>query len=70
MKVIARSIYWDKTDDMGNPVNVDLPSEVTYDDYSMEDFKDTEDLEDAVMERLTEDYGFCHFGAFIEIIKE
>ena len=67
-KYRARCIQWDKTDDDGTSVNIDLPSEVV---VSLEDLKLPSDaaeseIEDVLSEYLVDRYGFCHYGFFFE----
>ena len=71
-KYRARCIQWDRADDDGKLVKpfIDLPSEVTVtlEDLNLPDNATDEDIEDALAEYLTENYGFCHNGFFFEKI--
>ena len=69
-KYRAHNIQWDKTDDDGNAVETDLPSDVIYDfeDLSLPDNATDNEIEDAISDRLTDDYGFCHNGFIFEKI--
>ena len=70
-KYRARCIQWDRTDDDGEHVEVDLPSEVTvdFDDLQLPDNATDEEIEDAMAEYLTDYYGFCHNGFFFDKIE-
>lgn len=68
-KYQARCIQWDKTDDDGNPVeHADLPSEVTVslEDLGLPDNATDKEIEDALSDYLSDEYGFCHNGFFFE----
>ena len=67
----ARCIQWDKTDDEGNPVEADLPSEVEVglEDLGLPPTATMTDVEEEFMTYLADYYGFCHFGFFIEEVE-
>ena len=67
-KYRARCIQWDKTDDDGNIVEVDLPADVTveFEDLNLPDNATDDEIEDALSEYLSNTYGFCHMGFFFE----
>ena len=68
VKYRARCIQWDRTDDDGEHVEADLPSEVvvTLEDLQLPDNATDEEIEDALSEYLTDYYGFCHNGFFFD----
>ena len=58
-----------------NKEDIDLPTEVTYDFYTLvDDGIDIEsgeyNLDDVIADRLSDDYGYCHFGFNYDINKE
>lgn len=69
-KYRARCIQWDRTDDDGEHIEADLPSEVTvtFEDLHLPDNATDEEVEDAMSEYLVDNYGFCHNGFFFEKI--
>ena len=71
-KYKAKCIQWDLTDDNGKHIkpSIDLPSEVTvtFEDLNLPDNATDQDIEDALAEYLTDNYGFCHNGFFFEKI--
>lgn len=70
-KFRARCIQWDKTDDDGNNVEVDLPAEVevTLEDLGLPAGSSLEKVEDEMMTYLSDFYGFCHNGFFFEEVE-
>jgi len=68
VKYRARCIQWDRTDDDGEHLEVDLPSEVvvTFEDLQLPDNATDDEIEDALSEYLTDCYGFCHNGFFFD----
>ena len=64
----ARNIQWDRTDDDGEHIDADLPSEVTvsFEDLQLADNATDGEIEDALAEYLTDNYGFCHDGFAFE----
>jgi len=65
----AKCIQWDKTDLNGSPVKADhLPSEVTVtlEDLHLQDCATESEIEDALSDYLTDEYGFCHNGFIFE----
>lgn len=64
----AKCIQWDKTDDNGSPIEADLPSEVivTLKDLHLQDYATESEIEDALSEYLSDEYGFCHNGFIFE----
>lgn len=71
-KFRARCIQWDRTDDDGSEVEVDLPAEVvvTLEDLQLPVDATTEEVEDALTVYLTDYYGFCHYGFFFEEVED
>ena len=71
-KFRARCIQWDKTDDNGNFVEVDLPAEVTVtlEDLGLPQTATQEEVEDELTSYLADFYGFCHFGYFFEELDD
>ena len=69
-KYRARCIQWDRTDDNGEHIDVDLPSEVTvsFEDLQLADNATDSEIKDALAEYLADDYGFCHNGFIFEKI--
>ena len=67
-KYRARCIQWDKTNDDSKPVEADLPVEVTVslEDLGLPDNATDEEIEDALSDHLSDEYGFCHNGFFFE----
>ena len=67
-KYKARCIQWDKTDDDGKPIDIDLPSEVivSFADLQLADNATDEEVKDALSEYLVDYYGCCHNGFFFE----
>lgn len=67
-KFKARCIQWDKTDDDGTAVEVDLPAEVvvTLEDLQLPYNATIEEIEDELATYLVDYYGFCHNGFFFE----
>ena len=67
-KYRARCIQWDRTDDNGNTVEVDLPADVTveFEDLNLPDNATDDEIEDALSDYLSDEYGFCHNGFFFE----
>ena len=69
-KYRASCIKWDRTDDDGEHVEADLPSEVvvTFEDLQLPDNATDEEIENALSEYLTDYYGFCHDGFLFDKI--
>ena len=70
-KYRARCIQWDRTDDDGNYVEVDLPSEVvvTLEDLQLPKNASIQQVEDELMVYLVDFYGFGHNGFFFEEVN-
>ena len=70
-KYRARCIQWDRTDDDGEHIEIDLPSEVVvdFDDLQLPDNATDEEIEDAIAVYLTDNYGCCHSGFFFDKIE-
>ncbi len=64
----ARNIQWDRTDDDGEHIDADLPSEVTvsFEDLQLADNATDDEIEEALAAYLTDYYGFCHNGFVFE----
>ena len=71
-KFRARNIQWDKTDDDGTEVDVDLPAEVTVmlEDLQLPPDASLDDIEGVLISYLSDYYGFCHNGFTFEEIEE
>jgi len=71
-KFRARCIQWDRTDDDGTEVDVDLPAEVTVtlEDLQLPASATLEEIEEEMITYLSDYYGFCHNGFFFEEIEE
>lgn len=69
----ARNIQWDRTDDDGEHIDADLPSEVmvSFEDLQLTDNATDDEIEGALAEYLTDYYGFCHNGfVFDKVIPD
>lgn len=64
----AHNIQWDRTDEDGEHVEADLPSDVvvTLDDLRLPDNATDQEIEDELAIYLTDNFGFCHNGFFFE----
>jgi hypothetical protein len=71
-KFRARCIQWDRTDDDGSEVEVDLPAEVvvTLEDLQLPYDAYIDEVEDALAVYLADYYGFCHNGFFFEEVED
>ena len=71
-KFRARCIQWDRTDDDGSEVEVDLPAEVvvTLEDLQLPYDAYITEVEDELAVYLTDYYGFCHNGFFFEEVED
>ena len=67
-KYKARCIQWDKTNDDGKSIDIDLPSDVivSFADLHLADNATDEEVEDALSEYLVDYYGCHHNGFFFE----
>ena len=67
-KYVAKNIKWDRTDEDGEHIDADLPSEVTvsFEDLQLADNATDTEIEDALAVYLTDYYGFCHNGFVFE----
>lgn len=64
----AKNIQWDKTDDNGFPVAVDLPSEVvaTLEDLGLPENATDDEAKEAMYQYLVDYTGYNHTGFFFE----
>lgn len=71
-KFKARCIQWDKTDDNGSPVEIELPEEVTVtcEDLQLPANATQQEIENELSVYLLDYYGFYHFGYFFEEVDD
>ena len=71
-KFKARCIQWDKTDDNGSPVAIELPEEVTVtcEDLQLPANATQQEIENELSVYLLDYYGFYHFGYFFEEVDD